>query len=469
MYSTMIKITTVLAALLLSLPTTQGTSIAKLVSRTNDGHQPAHKGDWKHTDGWRDEWRDSHRPDSDSGKGWEKNPGWKEGKGKGKGKDGHGKGNGKDGGKNPNGKDPNTKDPSGKDPNDKDPTGKDPDGKDPTGKDPVKVVIPDPTGPDPNAEVITPEIIQLIIDNEANAPKPDFVDFGSDQDDTFVPIPADLPEHYCLYEGLNDPGSFNVSAISAPRPDGVVDADTCASYYQQYIDYRRSLHEKRTFAGTSGNGFPNRWRRGSVVSVCVEKNFDWRVTYNGQDLRASQVIAAATFRALSLWNNGIAEGSAGLDPRFVQFEFTTECNRAVYRVKSLDYPKPDRPNVLADCEYPPSAVETVQKILNVYNTAFQDNYQNVLTTIQSHELGHALGIAHENCETLDPAQPCISVAAGVSGSLMSASIGNSYIEEFTGPLAEDIAGVNRYYSRAGGPNSPLGIVLWYPFEGPFTG
>lgn len=193
------------------------------------------------------------------------------------------------------------------------------------------------------------------------------------------------------------------------------------------------------------------------------------VTYNGVDLRASQVIAGATFRAVNLWNNGTAEGSAGLNPRFVSFEFTTECNRAVYRVKSHDSTKEGSPNVLADCQFPPYFNPTRQKILNVYNTAFEDNYQNVLTAIQSHELGHALGIAHENCQTLDPTEPCTSITDDVSGSLMTTSMDPSLTVDFAGPLADDIAGVNRYYSLAGGPGSPLGVILWRGFEGPFRG
>lgn len=445
----MVKATSVLATLIFTLSTASATWIPKIESRGDDTAKAPHKGDWMDHE-WKGDWGNDkehgHNKGSEKGKDWGKEHGWAKDHGHGgdKGDGGH---------------------KGGKDCGDKNWHGKDPDCKDGKGKDPV--VIPDPIGPDPNTEVITPELIQLIIDNEATAPKPDLVIFDGDEDETFVPIPDDLPENYCIFEGLENPDS--PAGFAAPAPDDLLDPDTCAAYYDGRNNFRRSTPNKRTYASTGSNRSPNRWRRGSVISICVEKNFDWMVTYNGVDLRASQVIAGATFRAVNLWNNGTAEGSAGLNPRFVSFEFTTECNRAVYRVKSHDNTKEGSPNVLADCQFPPYFNPTRQKILNVYNTAFEDNYQNVLTAIQSHELGHALGIAHENCQTLDPTEPCTSITDDVSGSLMTTSMDPSLTVDFAGPLADDITGVNRYYSLAGGPGSPLGVILWRGFEGPFRG
>lgn len=393
--------------------------------------------------------------------------------------------------KDPGTKDPGTKDPGTKDPGTTDPGTKDPGTKDPGTKDPgttdpgtMDPDIPDPDGPDPNSEPVNPAILELIEKTENEGPYPEIIDFTDDAPDEDVSVSDTVPYDYCIPEGDGD-----VAQIRGPDP-GQIGQDYCIDNYGD-PDFRgqfpgvddpapqntttpdppatgndtvtrRSHFHKRTYADTGATGTMNRWRRGSVVSVCVERDDAYTALYGNPSkrFRASAIVNGATFRAINLWNKG-------LNSRFVSFEHVDDCRNAVFKVVAANRRKSAGSGTLATAPYPPRG-ETGARFREIYvwSTSFQNNYQNVLTAIMAHELGHTIGLAHENCNSLTN-QPCEAITEETLTSIMRSTIANSSSIVFRGPTAADFTGTNLYYSLAAGAESDPIITLWPATRGAF--
>ncbi|OXH38656.1 hypothetical protein J008_01846 [Cryptococcus neoformans] len=341
-------------------------------------------------------------------------------------------------------------------------------------------IIPDPPGPDPNSESLNPALEAIVNVTEAAGPWPPMISFDGDYSNDDLTVSDQVPFDYCIGERsgnlTDDEGqqqgqnfTANVAGIGRDfcldnfgNPDirNTTSFDNNTSTGNE-ANIGRALH-KRTFADSGATGTPNRWRRGSVISICVERNNDYLVPYASSPvpIRASAIVASAMVRAINFWN-------AGLNKQFVSFEFVENCNDAVFHTLAVDRTKSARePNVLATAPFPPRGVAGARnRDIFVYNTAFQGNFQNVLTFIMSHELGHTLGLAHEDCKSTD--QPCEVITDKVAGSVVESHISGSTTELFEGPTLLDIAGANKYYSLATGPNTLEKIVLWPATRGPF--
>lgn len=306
------------------------------------------------------------------------------------------------------------------------------------------------------------------------------ISFDGDYSNDDVTVSDQVPFDYCIGEGSGNPTddegqqqgqnfTANVAGIGRDfcldnfgNPDirNTISFDNNTSIGNG-ADTGRALH-KRTFADSGATGTPNRWRRGSVISICVERNNNYLVPYASSPvpIRASAIVASAMVRAINFWN-------AGLNKRFVSFEFVENCNDAVFHTLAVDQIKSAKePTVLATAPFPPRGEEGARnRNIFVWNTAFEANFQNVLTFIMSHELGHTLGLAHEDCKSRD--QPCEVITDKVAGSVVESRISGSTTQLFNGPTPLDIAGANEYYSLAAGPNTPENIVLWPATRGPF--
>lgn len=193
------------------------------------------------------------------------------------------------------------------------------------------------------------------------------------------------------------------------------------------------------------------------MAVCVARDDNYLLPFAFSliPIRASAVVAAAVSRAIRLWNAGLNN---------VQFEFVDNCNQATFRTLTVNRPKAAGSGTLATAPFP-NRGEGVGREIYVWDQALINNYQNVLTSIMSHELGHTIGLAHENCQTLNPTQPCEPITNTVLNSVMESGISNSDIETFNGPTSADISGANAFYALAAGPRSEKKIILWTATRG----
>ena len=303
---------------------------------------------------------------------------------------------------------------------------------------------------------------------ENEGPIPDFVDFTGDDLDEDVSESDAVPLDYCIPESdgnvvqLVNPNTRQVGPdycldqYGDPDVRGQFpgsDNDTTTPVGNETLS-RRSHFHRRTFADTGATGIMNRWRRGSAVSICVERNNAYQIMYGSPSIarRASQVVNGVTIRAINLWN-------AGLNANYLQFEHVDDCRNAVFKVVTVDRTKPGAPKVLATAPFPPRGSDGARyREIYVWNTVWQNNFQNVLTTILAHELGHTIGLAHENCTLIK--QACDGITAKIPGSIMNSGISPAKKNTFKGPTADDIEGTNAFYSLAAGGGSDPSIVLW---------
>lgn len=160
---------------------------------------------------------------------------------------------------------------------------------------------------------------------------------------------------------------------------------------------------------------------------------------------------AATIVAIDRWN-------AGSDSRYISFEHVDYCRNAVFKVVAVDRVSPSG-RALATLPLPPRGQAGARfREIYVWNASFKSNYQNVLTAIMSHELGHTIGLAHENCNWIN--QACEAITEETLTSVMRAKIGNSSTIQYRGPTTADLKGTNLYYSPAAGAESDPAINLW---------
>ncbi|KAK1920773.1 hypothetical protein DB88DRAFT_543014 [Papiliotrema laurentii] len=357
-----------------------------------------------------------------------------------------------------------------------DKTGGDKTGGDKTGGDKTgtNTSIEDLPGPDPNSETHSPALEALVAAVETAGPWPEEISFEGDLPDGDFTVSDVIPYDYCIGENDgNNTDSANDTDSNFFRGQ-VTDAsqiyqDFCLDAYGDpdlrngsYFNDTAGQFGRRTFADTGATGTPNRWRRGSVVSVCVERNDNFVVAYGGGTFRASWVAAQAISRAIDFWNKG-------LNPKHISLEFVNDCNNAVYVTQVFNNVKNAKEaGVLATTPYPPRQGQGGRdRVLKVWRPAFFNNFQNVLTFILSHELGHALGLAHDNCKALIPPQPCVQITNQVPNSVLFNTVNPATTITYAGPEPGDIAGANAFYDLPGGPGTNTKITLWPATRGAF--
>lgn len=347
-----------------------------------------------------------------------------------------------------------------------DKNGGDKNGGDKTGDKGGMTTIEDLPGPDPNSETRSAALEALVDAVEAAGPWPEEISFDGDLPDGDFTISDVVPYDYCI--GENDANDTNSDFFGGQITNASqIYEDYCLDTYGDpdfrngsYFNDTAGQFGKRTFADLGATNTPNRWRRGSVVSVCVERNENFIVPYGTGDFRASWVLTQAVNRAINLWN-------AGLDTDHISLEFVDDCKNAVYVIQVFDRRKSTaQPNSLATTPYPPRRGQGDRdRTMEVWRTSFFNNYQNVLTTIMSHELGHALGLAHDDCKSIK--QSCLEITPQVRDSILLSQVKPASNITFRGPEPGDIKGVNEFYSLAAGPGTEYGITLWEATRGPF--
>lgn len=135
-----------------------------------------------------------------------------------------------------------------------------------------------------------------------------------------------------------------------------------------------------------------RWRRGSVISISVQRNtklvlMNLNAGITGATpawvaVQASDITAAAMARAYRYWNN------AGIG---VQFRWTTDLARSTYLTRTGGV----KGTALATADYP-AQPNGYQHLVTAWDLMLEQEWQPVGPNIMSHELGHALGLNHND-------------------------------------------------------------------------
>lgn len=243
-----------------------------------------------------------------------------------------------------------------------------------------------------------------------------------------------LPDDYCIPEDVRNITlqTFNCTEYRGDSP--------------LTFDATSDLSRRSAEAGTYARVFPQiyRWRRGSVITIAVERNtkpvvMDLNAGISGAPpayaiVRASEITAAAMSRAYRYWNRA----SIG-----VTFAWSMDLGRSTYVTRTGG----TKGRALATADYP-AQPNGHQHRISAWDLMLELEWQPVGPNIISHELGHALGLGHNDAESSNVFE--LWDETGVSFMNSGISPGTNVI---TGIPARDAGGAHILYNQMNPPTS----------------
>lgn len=257
-----------------------------------------------------------------------------------------------------------------------------------------------------------------------------------------------LPDDYCIPE---DVGNVTLQTFNCTEYQG----DGPLSFNGKSGFSRRSIE-----AGTYARVFPQvyRWRRGSTITIAVERNtkpvlIDLNLGIPQTPpayvlVRASEITAAAMSKAYKYWN----KASIG-----VNFAWTMDLGRSTYVVRTGG----TRGTALATADYPPQA-NGYQRLIRVWDSMLEFDWLPVGPNIISHELGHVLGLAHND----DASDKVFELWQETGFSIMDSGL-DPDTNVITEIPARDVGGARILYNQMKPPTTRnRTVVVLTPPQGP---
>jgi hypothetical protein len=241
-----------------------------------------------------------------------------------------------------------------------------------------------------------------------------------------------LDDYYCTDNVTGDP---------------YVDFNCTAYFDAQYQHGGTNLTRRDLGFGTNAVSVPQiyRWRRGSVITISVARNnkgvymdLNAGIAFAAPywvTVRSSQISASAISKAIKYWN------AAQIG---VQFQFSTDLTKSTYVTKTGG----TKGIALATAEYP-AQEGGHQHLINVWDSSLELKWQPVGPNIISHELGHALGLAHN-----DQTTGIYQIWDGAGDSIMGSTV-DSASNIITAIPDRDATGAYLLYNQLNPPHDQL--------------